>query len=382
MTKLPTRLAHIRGKRQTANTVNPPLERGSTVLFDTPKALYGEAPGYGRMGLAVHRELEAALCELEGAKHARLTPNGLSACTLAIGALVTAGDHILFSDSLYGPTRRFCERRLAAMGVEATPFDPRLGEGLADLITEATKLIVLESPGSLTFEVQDTPAIVALAKSRGIKTVLDNTWGAGLHHRPLALDVDVSVQALTKYAVGHADALGGAVMCCDREIAAQINACAEDWGFALGVDDAYSALRGLRTLPLRLKQHEASGHVVAEWLESHPAVHQVLHPGRPAHPDHHIWKRDFSGANGLFGFALHPQTEDSMDAMLCAMTLFGMGFSWGGFESLLIPCDQQLRRAVTPPLPGPLFRIHVGLEDPADLIADLEQAFRLLRPAT
>ena len=382
MTKLPTRLAHIRGKRQTANTVNPPIERGSTVLFNTPKALYEDSPGYGRMGLAVHRELETALCELEGARHVRLTPNGLSACALAIGALVTAGAHILFSDSLYGPTRRFCERRLSAMGVNATPFDPRLGDGLADQITEATKLIVLESPGSLTFEVHDTPAIVALARSRGIKTVLDNTWGAGLHHCPLNLGVDVSVQALTKYAVGHADALGGAVMSCDRRIASQINACAEDWGVALGVDDAYSALRGLRTLPLRLKQHETSGYVVAEWLDNHPAVQQVLHPGRASHPDHQIWKRDFTGANGLFGCILKPQTDASIDAMLCAMTLFGMGFSWGGYESLLIPCDQQLRRAVTPPLSGPLFRIHVGLEDPTDLIADLEQAFNHLRPAT
>ncbi|MEO0465773.1 MAG: cystathionine beta-lyase [Pseudomonadota bacterium] len=382
MTKLPTRLGHIRGDRQTSETVNPPIERASTVLFDCPDALYNQKPAYGRMGLAVHRELEAGLADLEAAEHVRLTCNGLSACTLAIGALVTAGDHILFSDSLYGPTRRYCERRLQAMGVTASPFDPRIGAAIDDLITGTTKLIVMESPGSLTFEVHDTPAIVAVAKARDVLTVLDNTWGAGIHHKPLDLGVDVSTQALTKYVVGHADAFGGAVMTRDGQIAAQISACADDWGIALGPEEAYAALRGLRTLDVRLQRHEANGYEVAAWLARHPNVKAVLHPGREDHPDHALWKRDFAGANGLFGVVLRPQTEDAIKRMLGALNLIKMGFSWGGYETLLIPCDQQLKRVASPAPASPLLRIHVGLEAPTDLIADLDQAFSHLQPAT
>ncbi len=376
-----TRLVHTRTERLSRVTVNPPIERASTVLFLTEDGLYGAKPTYGRMGLTVHRELEAAMCELEGASHARLASNGLQACTLAIASLVSAGDHILFSDSTYGPTARFCERRLAAMGVDAERFDPRIGSGIEALLRSNTTAIFIESPGSLTLEIVDTPAIAQTAKKRGIRTILDNTWGAGLHHQPLALGVDVSVQALTKYVVGHADAFAGAVMTNDPRLASRIAACSEDWGVGLAPDDAYLALRGLRTLKARLKAHEASGLEIANWLSTRPEVATVLHPALPSHPDRLIWLRDFSGANGLFSIVLKPVPEGGLDRFFAALELFSLGFSWGGFESLIIPCDNQLTRmpgSWTDHPRGPLLRLHVGLEAPGDLIADLAAAFDAL----
>lgn len=378
MTKPETRLIHVRDARLVRVTVNPPIERASTVLFSKEETLYGPKPTYGRMGLTVHRELEQAMCELEGATHTKLASNGLQACSLAIGALVKSGDHILYTDSIYGPTSRFCNRRLRAMGVESTAFDPRIGAGIEALIKPNTKLIVLESPGSLTFEISDTPTIVAIAKQHGILTMLDNTWGAGLHHKPLALGVDVSVQALTKYAVGHADVLGGAVMTRDDKLYNRITACADDWGINLSPDDSYTALRGLRTLHTRMKAHEAAGLKVANWLEAQPHVAAVLNPALPSSPDHEIWKRDFTGSCGLFGVILNPANDAALMALFDTLKLFTMGFSWGGFESLLIPCDRQLTRhkdSWVHDRAGPLLRIHVGLENPDDLIADLAAGF-------
>lgn len=380
--RLQTRLVHLRGARLDPETVNPPIERASTVVFDDPDTLYSADRAYGRMGLSVHRELEAGLGLLESAEHVRLAPNGLGACALGIAALVEAGDHVLIQDSIYGPTRRFCERRLARMGVSITRFGPRIDRAALDaLISETTRLIVLESPASLTFELPDTQMIAELARKRGVRTLLDNTWGAGLYHRPLDLGVDVSVQALTKYVVGHADAFGGAVMTNDSAIAAQVSACSEDWGIGLAPDDAYTALRGLRTLPTRLAAHGTAGLELADWLAAHPAVERVLHPARSDHPDHAIWQRDFSGSCGLFGIVLKEGTRLHVNDMLRRLELFAMGFSWGGFESLLIHCDPQLNRACSDhseSLSGPLLRIHVGLEAPSDLIADLKQAFTVL----
>ena len=373
-----TRIIHTRSGRGPVETVNPPIERGSTVLLPTRELLYGNGKVYGRMGLTVHRELEAALCLLEKAEHCRLTSNGLQSIALAVGALLVSGDHILVPDCAYGPSRRFCTRRLSAMGITATRFNPTIGAGVADLIQNNTKAILIESPGSLTMDIIDTPAIVAVAKDQGLLTLFDNTWGVGVAHRPLDLGIDVVMQALTKYPVGHADALGGAVLTNNPRLANKIAMCSEDWGISLGPDDAYSALRGLRSLHTRLKQHEASGLKIAKWLQTRPEVDCVLHPALESHPDHALWKRDFNGANGLFSLILKATPLEQLDQFLEAMKLFGMGFSWGGYESLLISCDDQLDRIEGDRIhdrAGPLLRIHIGLEDPDDLITDLDQAF-------
>ncbi|HBF91330.1 MAG TPA: cystathionine beta-lyase [Hyphomonas atlantica] len=377
-----TRLIHTRGRRMDQKTVNPPVERASTVLFDTSSDLYGAKPGYGRMGLSVHRELEAALCVLENASHAKLTSNGLQACALAIGSQVKAGDHVLFTDSAYGPTARYLERRLQNMGISATRFPPRCGANIAEYIQPNTRVIYLESPGSLTFEISDTPAIVEIAKKHDIRTILDNTWGAGLLHKPLDLGVDLSVQALTKYVVGHADVFGGAVMSRDKRIAQDVLDCADDWGISLAPDDAYTALRGLRRLKTRLDAHEAAGLKLAHWLSQRNEVSQVLHPALEDHPDHALWKRDFSGSNGLFSFVLNATGSNALKRFFDSLELFSMGFSWGGFESLIIPCDPQLNRSADHWIhdkAGPLLRIHVGLESPDDLIADLDAGFTAMQ---
>ena len=377
-----TRIIHTRLGRGPINTVNPPVERGSTVLLPTREVLYGDGKVYGRMGLTVHRELEAAMCVLESAKHCRLTSNGVQSIALAVGAVLRTGDHILIPDCAYGPSRRYCTRRLRAMGIDSTRFNPTIGAGIADLVQDNTKAILLESPGSLTMDIQDTPAIVGIAKARGLITLFDNTWGVGVFHRPLDLGIDIVMQALTKYPVGHADAMGGAVLTNSDVLANKISMCSEDWGISLSPDDAYSALRGLRSLHTRLKQHEASGLVVAKWLSNRPEVDQVLHPALESHPDHALWQRDFTGSNGLFSFTMKDISTEQLDRFLEAMKLFGMGFSWGGFESLLISCDDQLNRSADDRIharQGPLMRVHIGLENPDDLIADLDQAFAAMR---
>jgi len=376
--KLSTHLIHHgRGSRR---TVHPPVERASTVLLPSAADLYTQKRSpYGRMGHGLHRELEEALCELEGGMFARLTPNGLSACTLAISSLVSNGDHLLVSDNIYGPTRRFCERHLTRMGVEVSFFDPRCGAGIENELRDNTAAIAMESPGSLTFELHDLPALLSVTRPRGIASMLDNTWSAGIVHKPLSFGVDLSVQALTKYVVGHADAFGGAVIAGNEGAANRLDATADDYGFSLGPEEAWSALRGLRTLPQRLKLHEHAALELAEHLSCHPAVDQVIHPARSDHPDHAIWKRDFTGSSGLFAIELKPIRPAEVNAALDRLELFGFGFSWGGFESLAIPCDPQLKRTCSRRgAHGPLLRIHAGLEDTGDLIADLDQALGTL----
>jgi cystathionine beta-lyase len=371
--RLSTRLIHA--GRKGRRTVNPPVERASTVLLPTVDQLYGgKRSPYGRMGLGVQDELRAALTELEGGVDAQLAPNGLAACALALMASVKAGGHVLITDSLYGPTRRFCERFLKRMGVESEAFPPRIGAGIAGLIRPETCAVMLESPGSLTFEIQDTPAILSVTRPAGISTIMDNTWSAGVFHRPLTLGCDYSVQALTKYVVGHADAFGGVVVAGNPGTARALAETAQDLGSSLAPDDAYLALRGLRTLPARLKLHEAAGLTLARHIQEHPAVARVLHPAFASHPDHALWQRDFTGACGLFGVILKPVEAGRLEAALNGLSLFGFGFSWGGFESLCIPCDAQLHRSHGRPEPeGPLIRIHAGLEDTADLGADLDR---------
>lgn len=380
---LATRLAHL-NKGRLSPTVNPPIERGSTLLMPDIETLFSVKPNYGRMGHTVHKELSAGLCDLEGASFAQLTPNGLSACALAIGSFVKAGDHVLVADNIYGPTRRYCTRRLRMMGVEATFFPSNIGRDISTLIRENTVLIYLEAPGSLTFDICDTPAIVAAAKNAAIKTAMDNTWGCGMAYRPLDLGVDISVQALTKYVVGHADALGGAVLTKTERDANRVFSTAADWGIALAPDDAYLALRGLRTLQTRWSAHEAAGLTVAKWMQAHSAVRRVIHPALPDHPDHALWQRDFTGSNGLFGAVLAPMNQKQLNTFFGALTLFGFGFSWGGFESLLIPADPDTRREADHWINGEeghLVRVNIGLENVSDLIADLENAFTAARNA-
>jgi cystathionine beta-lyase len=354
-------------------TVGPPIQRGSTVLLPNAKALYAEKLGYGRAGLAAQMTLADALCELEGAHAVQLYPSGLAAMTGAMLTVLKAGDEVLVVDSIYKPSRRFCDTVLKRFGVTARYYDPLLSpEALLAQATPGTRLIVMESPGSLTFEVQDVPGIAALACQRGILTLMDNTWAAGLLFKPLAHGVDLSVQALTKYVGGHSDLFMGSVAVSDPKLAQLLDDGVHELGWSVAPEAAYDMLRGLRTLPTRLKQQGNSGLEIARWLTEQPEVLRVIHPALPGDPGHALWSRDYTGACGLFGFVLKPAPTKAVHAFLDALKLFGLGFSWGGFESLAIHCDPQLgRRTFKRDHGDPLIRLHVGLESPADLIADL-----------
>ncbi|TCO80354.1 cystathionine beta-lyase [Plasticicumulans lactativorans] len=352
--------------------VNPPVARASTILFPSLDALEGRTPvrmTYGRHGTATHAALAEALTALEGGAGTLLVPSGLAACALALQALVRAGDHVLVADSVYAPTRVFCNEVLARFGVETTYYDPLIGAGIAGLLRPNTRLVFCESPGSQTFEVQDLPAIVAAAHAAGARVAVDNTWGAGYWHKPLALGADVSIQAVTKYIGGHSDLLMGALICNEATLG-PLRAQLRWQGNNVSADDAALALRGLRTLGVRLRQHQAGGLAVAQWLRAQPQVARVLHPALPDDPGHALWRRDFSGACGLFGVELRRRHRAGLAALLEGLELFGMGYSWGGFESLIVPAH-PLRSVRRWEGAGTLLRLHVGLEDPADLIADL-----------
>ena len=359
-----------------ARTVGPPIQKGSTVLLPNADALYDERHlTYGRGGLAAQHALMDALAELEGAQAAQLFPSGLAAITGSILALVKAGDDVLVTDGAYRPTRRFCDHVLTRFGIAVRYYTPRAtADELMALVTPATRLIVLESPASLTFEMQDVRAIAHQARDRGVLTLMDNTWGAGLLFKPLTQGVDVSVQALTKYVGGHSDVFMGSAAVASRDLETAMERAIIDFGWSVAAEDAYQMLRGLRTLPTRLERHGASGIEVAAWLAGQPEVSQVLHPALPSSPDHALWRRDFTGAAGLFAFVLRPKSEAAVHALLDTLTLFGLGFSWGGFESLAVNCDPQFHvRTIKPDFGGPVVRLHIGLEDPGDLIADLRR---------
>jgi cystathionine beta-lyase len=359
-----------------ARTVGPPIQKGSTVLLPNAAALYDQSrPTYGRAGLAAQNALTDALAELEGALAVQLFPSGLAAVNGAIMALVGAGEEILVTDGVYRPTRRFCDRVLKRFGVGVRYYPPRTEpEALMAMASPATRLVVLESPASLTFEMQDVNAIAHRARERGVVTLMDNTWGAGLLFKPLAHGVDVSVQALTKYVGGHSDVFMGSASTGSPDIAAALDQAIWDFGWAVAPEDAYQMLRGLRTLPTRMDRHGASGLKVAAWLAGQPEVTEVLHPALPGSPDRALWRRDYEGTAGLFAFVLQPKSQAAVDALLDALTLFGLGFSWGGFESLAVSCDHQFAvRAEKPSFAGPVVRLNIGLEDPDDLIADLRR---------
>jgi cystathionine beta-lyase len=356
-------------------TPSPVVQRGSTVLLPTAQSLYDTSrTTYGRGGLATHQALCQALAELEHAERAFLYPSGLSAITGVLQAVTRAGDHILVSDATYNPTRRFLEGTMRRFGVTATYYAPTSEpDELAELIRPDTRLIFLETPASLTFEMQDVPAIAALARARGLLTVIDNTWAAGVLFKPLDHGVDVSIQALTKYVCGHSDVFMGSAAT-NGDAGELLARSSYEIGWAVSPDDAYLALRGLRTLHSRLSHHGASALEVARWLQAQPEVDRVLCPALPEDPGHALWARDFNGLCGLFGIVLRPVPDAAVNRLVEGLSLFGLGYSWGGFESLALPSDPQLAARCAPPqLGGPLVRLHVGLESPADLISDLRR---------
>lgn len=361
-----------------AKTVGPPVQRGSTVLMPNAASLYdGSMPTYGRHGLAPQQALSEALSSLEGGIHTQLYSSGLAAITGAMLSVLKSGDDVLATDCIYAPVRRFCDGFLRAFGVTTRYFPSRANtDDIFRLATSATRLVLLESPGSLTFEIQDIGAVARAARERGVLTLIDNTYGAGHLFKPLVHGVDLSAQALTKYVGGHSDAFMGSVATADWALATKLKLAGRDNGWSVSPDDAYTMLRGLRTLDARLARHGASGLEVARWLQAQPEVVKVLHPGLLDFPDHALFSRDFSGANGLFSIVLRPAPEAAVHALLNTLDLFGLGFSWGGFESLAIHCDPQLeggRTAERWSAPGPVVRLHVGLEDPADLTDDLRR---------
>jgi cystathionine beta-lyase len=364
--------------------VNPPVYRGSTVIFPTLDAIesYDQQPyKYGRHGTPTTAALEEAICGLEGGARTLLTASGYQAVTTAILAFVKAGDNILMVDSVYQPTRRFCDTLLARLGVTTTYYDPLIGAGIDALIQPNTRLVFTESPGSLTFEVQDIGAIVKAAKARDVAVAMDNTWATPLYFQPLAHGVDVSINACTKYIVGHADAMLGAITA-NAGTARLVEDARATLGGCPGSEETYLGLRGLRTLAVRLERHQRSGIAFAEWLKSRPEVERVLHPALPSDPGHALWKAQFSGASGLFSVILKPAPRKALAAMLDGLQLFGMGYSWGGFESLIIPFNPKRYRTATAwTAEGPALRLHIGLDEVADLIADLEAGFERLNAA-
>jgi cystathionine beta-lyase len=367
--------------------VNPPVYHASTVLFPSLAALEAadaapfEIVNYGRIGTPTSQALEQAVAELEGGYRAVAVASGLNAIATALSAFTRAGDHVLITDSAYGPTRRFCNEVLSRYGVAVEYYDPLIGGAIAGLIRPQTRVVYLESPGSLSFEVQDVPAIAAAAHAAGATVLMDNTWATPLGFRPFAHGVDVSIHAGTKYIVGHSDAMLGLITC-NRESWEPVKRTAVRFGTCAGPDDIFLGLRGLRTLAVRLERHAASALRIADWLAGRPEVERLLCPARPGDPGHALWRRDFTGACGLFAFRLHPVPKAAVAALVDELRWFGLGYSWGGFESLILPAHpEKVRTATRWPAGGPLIRLHIGLEDPADLIADLEQGFARLAAA-
>jgi cystathionine beta-lyase len=366
--------------------VNPPVYHASTVLYRTVEELRfkEKAPfehvTYGRTGTPTSWAFEEAVAALEEADRAIAMPSGLGAIAGALYSFLKAGDHVLMTDTAYFPTRKLCDNQLAKIGVSTTYYDPMLtADALEQLVRDNTRVIYLESPGSHTFEVQDVPAIAALAKRRGIVTIIDNTWASPLFFKPLTHGVDVSVHAATKYIVGHSDVMMGIIALNDEHFMT-VKSQVHGMGYSVGPDDVYLALRGLRTMSARLAQHQQTALRLADWLRQRPEVEKVLHPALPGTPGHEFFKRDFKGSSGLFSVILKPCSDAQLTAMLDGMQLFGMGYSWGGYESLIIPSNIGSARTATKwKTDGPMLRIHAGLEDPDDLIADLEAGFQRLR---
>lgn len=371
---------------RSAISVNPPVHRASTYLFETladfetaSKTPF-DGPFYGRVGTPTTFAFEQAVCALEGGHRTIATSSGVAAIGAALLAFLDRGDHVLVVDTVYEPVRRFCNRMLSRLGIETTFYDPAAGADIASLVRPNTRVIYLESPGSGTFEMQDLRAIVAVARERGLRTIIDNTWATPVFLQPLSLGIDVSVQSATKYIVGHSDAMLGTVTT-TAETYDAVRRSTQDLGACAGSEECNLGLRGLRTLGVRLRRHEASALTLAAWLENQPQVARVLHPGLPSFPGHALWKRDFSGACGLFSVELLPCDTASLRAMVDGLSHFGIGFSWGGYESLVLPVHPETRQIARWDGQGPVLRLHVGLEAVEDLRDDLADGLARLRSA-
>ncbi|OBT31956.1 cystathionine beta-lyase [Vibrio splendidus] len=371
-----------RDKKWTNGVVNPPVQRASTVVFNSVeekrKATINRANKtlfYGRRGTNTHFAFQDAMVEVEGGAGCALYPCGTAAISNAILSFVETGDHILMVDTCYEPTRDFCDTIMKKMGVETTYYEPTIGEGIQDLIKPNTKVLFTESPGSVTMEVQDIPTLARIAHEHDIIVMLDNTWAAGVNFSPFDFGVDISIQAATKYIVGHSDVMLGTAVA-NEKCWDQLREQSYLMGQCVSPDDAYLALRGIRTLDVRLRQHAESSLKVAKWLETRPEVDHVRHPAIESCPGHEFFKRDFTGGNGLFSFVLKNSNTKATTALLDGMTHFSMGYSWGGFESLILANEpnsfDSLRTVANPNFTGTLVRVHIGLEDVDDLIADLE----------
>ena len=374
-----TQLAHIgRSPSDHGGLVNVPVYRGSTILADSLEQWDSrnshESPSYGRFGTPLSRSLEVSICELEGGYRSILFPSGLSACTHALIGLLKSGDHLLIADSVYGPTRIFADQVLSRMQIDVEYFSPTILMEFSQKVRPNTRVVYVESPGSMTFEVQDVPAIAAIAHANDAFVVMDNTWATPLFFKAFEHGVDVSIHAATKYIVGHSDALLG-IATSNKRAWSSLQASAHVFGETAGPDDIFLALRGLRTLAVRMERHWKNGLQLAEWLQKHEAVLSVLHPALPNNPGYEIWRRDFTGASGLFAIVLRPMTRSQLSTLFGQFKLFGIGLSWGGFESLALLADPTPARTTSKGIEsGHLIRIHAGLESPEDLIADMEQA--------
>lgn len=380
-----------RAPEENFGVVNPPVHRASTIIFPTVAAMEEayrtpfDGVVYGRRGTPVTFALEEAMAALEGGYRGIALPSGLSAITTSLLAFLKSGDHLLMADTAYEPAREFCEHMLRGLGVEITYYDPMIGGAIAQLMQPNTRVVYVESPGSLTFEVQDLPAIAEAAHAAGapgdVVVLADNTWSGGYYYRPLEHGADVAIQAGTKYIVGHSDVMMGLVVTTE-EAFMPVKLASHNLGIHVSPDDCYLALRGLRTLGVRMPRHQQTALTLADWLEQRPEVAKVLHPAFPGTPGHEFWKRDFSGSSGLFSILLNKYSKKAVTAMVEGMGLFTIGFSWGGFESLILPVSpEETRTATRWAAEGPLVRLHAGLEDADDLIDDLEKGLARLNAA-
>jgi cystathionine beta-lyase len=368
-----TRLAHSgNNPRDYFGFVNPPVVHASTVLYPDAETLLSrnQKYTYGTRGTPTSDALAAAIDALEGSAGTIMVPSGLVAVTTPLLAFLSAGDHVLITDSVYHPTRNFADTVLARLGVEVEYYDPLIGAGIESLLKPNTKVVLTESPGSHTFEVQDIPAIARVAKAHGAVVMMDNTWATPLFFRPLDHGVDISIHAATKYPAGHSDVLLGTVSA-NEACWPKLRDTYDALGVCAGPDDVYQVLRGLRTMGVRLERHQQSALEIARWLEARPEVARVLHPALESNPGYALWKRDFTGSSGIFSVVLRRGGLKQTHAFLDALRIFGLGYSWGGYESLAVPVSLAGRKIAVGPYEGPMFRLQIGLEDVEDLKADL-----------